>query len=230
MIEFLNTSSFFGLALSLAAYMAGMALKKRFRSPLFNPLLIAIVLTMGVLLLTGVKYDDYLTSAGMLSKFLTPATVCLAIPLYERLDMLKKNYRALLCGILSGVVTSVTCILALCALFGIGHAEYVTLLPKSVTTAIGMGVAEQLGGYTSITAASIIITGILGNAIGEAVLKLFHITDPIAKGVALGSSAHAIGTVKAMELGETEGAMSSLSIAVAGVMTVVFATIYANFL
>ncbi len=230
MIEFLSTSSFFGLALSLAAYMAGMALKKRFRSPLFNPLLIAIVLTMGVLLLTGVKYDDYLTNAGMLSKFLTPATVCLAIPLYERLDMLKKNYRALLCGILSGVITSVTCILALCALFGIGHAEYVTLLPKSVTTAIGMGVAEQLGGYTSITAASIIITGILGNAIGEAVLKLFHITDPIAKGVALGSSAHAIGTVKAMELGETEGAMSSLSIAVAGVMTVVFATIYANFL
>ncbi len=230
MTEFLSGSSFFGLALSLAAYMAGMALKKRFRSPLLNPLLIAIVLTMGVLLLTGVKYEDYLTSANMLSKFLTPATVCLAIPLYERLDMLKKNYRALLCGILSGVITSVTCILALCALFGIGHAEYVTLLPKSVTTAIGMGVAEQLGGYTSITAAAIIITGILGNAIGEGVLKLFHITDPIAKGVALGSSAHAIGTVKAMELGETEGAMSSLSIAVAGVMTVVFATIYANFL
>ncbi len=230
MTEFLSSSSFFGLALSLAAYMAGMALKKRFRSPLLNPLLIAIVLTMGVLLLTGVKYEDYLTSANMLSKFLTPATVCLAIPLYERLDMLKKNYRALLCGILSGVITSVTCILALCALFGIGHAEYVTLLPKSVTTAIGMGVAEQLGGYTSITAAAIIITGILGNAIGEGVLKLFRITDPIAKGVALGSSAHAIGTVKAMELGETEGAMSSLSIAVAGVMTVVFATIYANFL
>lgn len=230
MTEFLSSSSFFGLALSLAAYMAGMALKKRFRSPLLNPLLIAIVLTMGVLLLTGVKYEDYLTSANMLSKFLTPATVCLAIPLYERLDMLKKNYRALLCGILSGVITSVTCILALCALFGISHAEYVTLLPKSVTTAIGMGVAEQLGGYTSITAAAIIITGILGNAIGEGVLKLFHITDPIAKGVALGSSAHAIGTVKAMELGETEGAMSSLSIAVAGVMTVVFATIYANFL
>ncbi len=230
MTEFLSSSSFFGLALSLAAYMAGMALKKRFRSPLLNPLLIAIVLTMGVLLLTGVKYEDYLTSANMLSKFLTPATVCLAIPLYERLDMLKKNYRALLCGILSGVITSVTCIFALCALFGIGHAEYVTLLPKSVTTAIGMGVAEQLGGYTSITAAAIIITGILGNAIGEGVLKLFRITDPIAKGVALGSSAHAIGTVKAMELGETEGAMSSLSIAVAGVMTVVFATIYANFL
>lgn len=230
MTEFLSSSSFFGLALSLAAYMAGMALKKRFRSPLLNPLLIAIVLTMGVLLLTGVKYEEYLTSANMLSKFLTPATVCLAIPLYERLNMLKKNYRALLCGILSGVITSVTCILTLCALFGIGHAEYVTLLPKSVTTAIGMGVAEQLGGYTSITAAAIIITGILGNAIGEGVLKLFHITDPIAKGVALGSSAHAIGTVKAMELGETEGAMSSLSIAVAGVMTVVFATIYANFL
>ena len=230
MLDFLSNSSFFGLALSLAAYAVGMALKKRFRTPIMNPLLIAIILTIGVLLVTGVKYEDYQSSAGMLSKFLTPSTVCLAIPLYERLDMLKKNYRALLCGILSGVVTSVTCIFVLCALFGIGHAEYVTLLPKSVTTAIGMGIVEQMGGYPSIAAAAIIITGILGNAAGEAVMKLFRITDPLAKGVAYGTSAHAMGTAKAMEVGETEGAMSSLSIVVAGVMTVVFANIYANFL
>ncbi len=230
MLEFLSNSSFFGLAISLAAYAVGMALKKRFRIPIMNPLLIAIVLTIGVLLVTGVKYEDYEASAGILARFLTPSTVCLAIPLYERLDMLKKNYRALLCGILSGVVTSVTCIFVLCLLFGFGHEEYVTLLPKSVTTAIGVGIVEQMGGYTSITAASIIITGILGNAAGEMVMKLFHITEPLAKGVALGTASHAMGTTKAMELGETEGAMSSLSIVVAGVMTVVFATIYANFL
>lgn len=230
MRDFLANSSFFGLAVSLAAYEAGMALKKRFKSPLLNPLLIAIALTIGVLLLTGVTYEEYLGSAKLLSAFLTPATVCLAIPLYERLTLLKQNLRALLLGILSGVLTSVTCILALCLLFGLNHAQYVTLLPKSITTAIGMGVAEQLGGYPAIAAAVIIITGILGNAIGETVLRAFRITDPIAKGVALGTSAHAIGTVKAIEMGETEGAMSSLSIAVAGIMTVIFATVYANFL
>ena len=128
------------------------------------------------------------------------------------------------------MLTSLLCVLALVLLFGLTHEEYVTLLPKSITTAIGIGVSEELGGYVSITAAVIIITGVLGNVIGETVLKLFHITEPVAKGVALGSASHAIGTAKAMELGEVEGAISSLSIVVAGIMTVIGASVFAQFL
>ena len=128
-----------------------------------------------------------------------------------------------------GVLTSLTCVLIFCLIFKLSHENYVTLLPKSITTAIGMDVSKSLGGSDTITASVIIITGVLGNVIADVILKLFRITDPIAKGIALGTSAHAIGTSKALEIGETEGAMSSLSIAVAGLLTVLGSTIYANF-
>lgn len=131
-------------------------------------------------------------------------------------------------GLISGVLTSLISILALAAVFGFSHEEYVTLLPKSITTAIGMGVSEELGGIVTITVAVIIVTGILGNVIGEHVFRVFRIDEPIAKGVALGSASHAIGTAKAMELGEIEGAMSSLSIAVAGLLTVLGASVFAG--
>ncbi len=131
-------------------------------------------------------------------------------------------------GLISGVLTSLISILALAAVFGFSHEEYVTLLPKSITTAIGMGVSEELGGIVTITVAVIIVTGILGNVIGEHVFRIFRIDEPIAKGVALGSASHAIGTAKAMELGEIEGAMSSLSIAVAGLLTVLGASVFAG--
>ena len=127
---------------------------------------------------------------------------------------------------ISGVLTSLVCVLVLAMLFGLDHAAYVTLLPKSITTAIGMGVSEQLGGHVSITVAVIIITGVIGNMIAESVCRAFHITDPIARGVAIGTASHAIGTTKAMELGEVEGAMSSLSIVVAGVLTVAGASVF----
>ena len=165
-----------------------------------------------------------------MSWLLTPATVCLAIPLYEQLELLKKNWAAVAAGIVSGVLTSLATVFVLALLFGLNHQEYVTLLPKSITTAIGMGVSEELGGYVTITVAVIVITGVLGNILGELVCRIFGIKEPIAKGLALGTSAHAIGTAKAMELGEIEGAMSSLSIAVAGVITVVGASIFANLL
>ena len=161
---------------------------------------------------------------------MTPATVCLAIPLYEQVELLKKNVKAILAGLLSGVVTSVLCVLVLSYLFHLDHKVYVTLLPKSITTAIGMGVSEELGGYVTITVAVIVVTGVLGNVIAEAVCKLFKIEEPVAKGIAIGSAAHAVGTARAMEIGEVEGAMSSLSIAVAGLLTVVAAPIFANFL
>ena len=207
-----------------------MMIKRKFRLAICNPLLISIALTIAVLVLTGVDYGTYNESAKYLSYFLTPATVCLAVPLYQQLEQLKSNWKAILGGILSGVLTSLVTILVLAKLFGLGHAEYVTLLPKSITTAIGMGVSEELGGYVTITVAVIVITGVFGNMIAEAVCRLFRIREPIARGIAIGSAAHAIGTARAMEMGEIEGAMSSLSIAVAGLLTVVGASFFAPLL
>ena len=164
-----------------------------------------------------------------LSYFLTPATVALAVPLYEQIEPLKKNWKAILAGIFAGAMTSALCVLVLSLIFKLSHKQYVTLLPKSITTAIGMGVSEELGGYVTITVAVIVVTGVLGNILGEFVCKIFRITEPISKGLALGASSHAIGTAKAIEIGEIEGAMSSLAIAVAGILTVVFASVFANF-
>lgn len=229
MSEMLMTSAFFGVTVSLLTYMLGLWLKKKFKFAFLNPLLIAIVLTLIVVVACRMDYATYYEGAKYLSYLLTPATVCLAIPLYEQLEQLKRHWKAILAGILSGVLTSLGCVLAMAALFRLTHETYVTLLPKSITTAIGMGVSEELGGLVSITAAVIIVTGVFGNVVGELVLKLFRIREPVAKGVALGTSAHAIGTSKAMELGDVEGAMSSLSIAVSGLLTVIGASAFSMF-
>ena len=227
-MEMLNDSVFFGVVISLLAYYAGMWLKKKFKLPIFNPLLISIIITIVVLLCTKMDYQVYYSGAKYISYLLTPATICLAIPLYEQVSLLKKQWKAVVGGIVTGVITSMLCIFAMCLIMGLGHTEYVTLLPKSITTAIGMGVSEELGGYVTITVAVIIITGVFGNIIGEVVCKIFRINEPIAKGLALGTSAHAIGTAKAMEMGEVEGAMSSLSVAVAGLLTVIVASVFSG--
>ena len=221
---------FFGVVISLLAYELGMLLKKKFGFPIFNPLLISIAVVIVFLAVFDIDYQNYNDGAKYLSYLLTPATVCLAIPLYEQMEALKKNIKAILAGILSGVLTSLTVVLALALIFNLNHKMYVTLLPKSITTAIGMGVSEELGGAVTITVAVIIITGVLGNMLAETLCKLFHIDEPIAKGISIGSASHAIGTAKAMEMGDVEGAMSSLSIAVAGILTVVGASIYAMFI
>lgn len=230
MNEIMGNSLFFGVMISVAAYEIGVLLKKKFKLVIFNPLLIAIAVIIVILAITGVEYDTYNDGAKYLSYLLTPATVCLAVPLYEQLEILKKNLKAILAGILAGALTSVTSVLILAILFGLSHEEYVTLLPKSITTAIGMGVSEELGGIVTITVAVIIITGVLGNMFAEAVCRIFWIEEPIAKGIGIGSASHAIGTAKAMELGDIEGAMSSLSIAVSGLITVILASVYAQFL
>lgn len=230
MNEIMGNSLFFGVMISVAAYEIGVLLKKKFKLAIFNPLLIAIAVIIVILAITGVEYDTYNDGAKYLSYLLTPATVCLAVPLYEQLEILKKNLKAILAGILAGALTSVTSVLILAIPFGLSHEEYVTLLPKSITTAIGMGVSEELGGIVTITVAVIIITGVLGNMFAEVVCRIFRIEEPIAKGIGIGSASHAIGTAKAMELGDIEGAMSSLSIAVSGLITVILASVYAQFL
>lgn len=216
--------------MSLLAYLLGVVLKKKFKCAIFNPLLISIVITIVVLVTAHVDYDVYNQGASYLSWFLTPATVCLAIPLYEQWKLLKKNIKAVLLGIIAGVLTSLGTVWVLAEIMGLSHKEYVTLLPKSITTAIGMGVSEELGGYVTITVAVIVVTGVLGNIFGELICKIFRITDPIARGLSIGSASHAIGTAKAMELGEIEGAMSSLAIAVAGIFTVAASSFFCNFL
>ncbi|MCI8297804.1 MAG: LrgB family protein [Lachnospiraceae bacterium] len=226
---FFLESATLGVVVSLAGYMIGMAVKRRWKLPVFNPLLIAIILVIGFLLLFRVDYEAYNSSAKYLSYLLTPATVSLAIPLYQKLELLKKNGLAILVSVFSGAVASMGSILAMALLFGLSHEGYVTLLPKSITTAIGIGVAEELGGYPTITAAVIIITGVFGNMVAETLCKVFKISHPVARGLAIGSAAHAIGTTKAMEMGETEGAMSSLAIVVSGVITVLGAVVFAGF-
>lgn len=228
MQEFLGSSLFFGAVISILCYEVGLILQKRFRTAVLNPLLIGIVGVIAVLKLLRVDYEVYSSSAGYISYLLTPATVCLAVPLYEQLELLKKNFVAMAVGIMSGVLSSLFSILLLSRLFGMSHEMFVSLLPKSITTAIGMGISEEMGGIVTITVSVIVITGVLGNMIGEAVLKCFRIEEPVARGLAFGSSSHAIGTVKAMELGQVEGAMSSLAIVVSGLLTVILAPFFAQ--
>lgn len=230
MNEIFRNSVYFGVMISLLSYGLGSVLKKKFKLAIFNPLLISILFILGFLVLFDIDYEAYNNGGKYISFFLTPATVCLAIPLYEQLELLKKNFVAIFCGIFSGVLSSMGTIFLLSYLFKLNHKEYVTLLPKSITTAIGMGVSQELNGYVPITVAVIVITGIIGNIFAETVCKIFKITNPIAKGIAIGTSSHALGTAKAIELGEVEGAMSSLSIVVSGILTVITAGIFSNFL
>ena len=226
MKDFLGSSLFFGVILSFGSYLVGVYLKNKFKIFIFNPLLISIIISIATLLLLDIDYNSYNNGAKYLTYLLTPATVCLAIPLYEQMKQLKNNFTAIMIGIASGVITSAVTILILSLLFKLNHAQYVTLLPKSITTAIGIGLSEELGGYVAITVSAIMITGLFGNIAGELLCRILGIKHPVAKGVAIGTSTHVMGTAKAMEIGEIEGAMSSLAIAVAGCMTVIVAILF----
>lgn len=226
MNEIIGHAAYFGVTISLAGYAAGLWIKKKINKPFANPLLISILLVMASLLLLNIDYDTYNESAKYLSYLLTPATVCLAIPLYQQLSLLKKHWKAVIGGLTAGVASSLVSVLGLSMLFGLTHEQYVSLLPKSITTAIGMGLSEELGGVVTLTVASIILTGVLGAVIGEAVCRLFRIRDRVAVGLSFGSAAHAVGTSRALEIGEIEGAMSSLAIAVSGLITVTVASFF----
>lgn len=226
--EFIESSVFFGAAVSLTAYGIGMYLNRKFHFALFNPLLISIILTIAVLLLMNVSYDSYYRGAQYLSYLLTPATVCLAVPLYEKLETLKKNWKAILAGILSGILSSFGCV---------GHVAVVPPEPRRIRHIPARNPSRRpsesawrknWAGYISIAAAAIIITGIVGNISAEILLRIFRVTEPVAKGIAIGSSSHVIGTTKAVEMGGTEGAVSSLSIVVSGLITAVAASFFAQ--
>ena len=216
--EFLSSSSAWGVLLTLAAFALGTLINRVTGKAVFNPLLLGSIFVIILLSVLNISYADYKVSAAPVSYLLLPATISLAIPLYEKWDLLKENAAAIIAGISVGTLVSLGSALALAVAMGLTREQYVTLLPKSVTTAISM------------TGAIVILTGIAGNLLAETVCKVFHITDPIAKGVGIGTSAHAVGTSKALQMGEVEGAMSGLSIAVAGVLTAVLCPVFVNFI
>lgn len=225
MKEILMSSEHFGFVLSIFIFLLAIQIKLWLGWDFLNPLLLSTIMIVGILLLSDIPYEEYKQGAGLLNYFLTPATVCLAIPLYKQWNLLKNNFKAVLLGILAGTLSSIVSILLLGLAFHLPNEHISTLLPKSITTAIGMGISEEMGGYVTLTVAAIVLTGILGSILSDLVFRIFPIYHPIAKGLALGTSAHAIGTAKALEMGEVEGAMSSLAIVVAGILTVILVPI-----
>lgn len=225
--DLLSQSAVWGVLLTLAAFALGMLLNRCAGKAILNPLLLGSIFVIVFLSILHIPYADYKASAAPVNYLLLPATVSLAIPLYEKLDLLRKNAAAILAGITVGTLLSLGSAFVLALVLKLEHTQYVTLLPKSVTTAISMDVSAELGGIAALTGAIVILTGIAGNLLAESVCKWFHITDPIAKGIGIGTSSHAIGTSKALQMGEVEGAMSGLAIAVAGVLTAVLCPIFA---
>ena len=209
------------LMATILTYQFGLYLQKKTKSALCNPLLISIVLLIGLMLLTGYPNANYQAGMKTISWLMTPATICLAVPLYQQVNILKKNWKAVLAGITAGTLASLGYIFVMCRLLDVGDILTYSLLPKSITTAMGTALSTQTGGNEGITTAAIAITGILGNILGVPMCRLFKITHPVAQGVAFGTASHVIGTTKARELSDLTGAVSSLSLTVAGILTAV---------
>lgn len=222
MKEFLEGISLLPLALTFGAYQIGLFCRKKWNHPIVNPLLIAVILIIAFLLITGVSNEVYQEGTKGISWLLTPVTVCLAVPLYEQVKQLKKNLPAILAGVAAGAVTSLFFVLGLCLLLHTDREITVSLLPKSATSAMSMVLSEDAGGIGTLTAAVSILSGVQGALMGTGLCKLLRITDPIAQGVAFGTASHVVGTSKATELGAVQGAVSSLSLAVSGILTAVF--------
>lgn len=222
------TSPVFGVLISIIAYEIGALIKQKLKLSIFNPLLISIILLILFLMKFNIKYSDYNSGGQVISFFLAPATVALALPLYKKFSLFKKNAVPIIVGILCGATSGIVCVIVLSRLFGLSIEITKSLVPKSITTPIGMALAKQLGGIPSIAVVAIIITGILGSIIGPFLYKTLKINDKVAMGIAMGSSSHAVGTAKALEIGEAEGAMSSLTIAISGIITVIIAPILWN--
>ena len=221
MTEFFSGSAFCSVFLTLVAFWIGSVCQKKGKSVLFNPILIATAIVIAVLTLLDIPNQVYQEGCRVLTFFLTPATVCLALSLYQQLKKLRPHLWAILAGVAAGSVASLGTVWALSRVLGLEEVLLRSLLPKSVTSAIGFALAEEIGGIGAIATASIIFTGILGNMFGCAMLKLFKIRGQIAQGVAFGTASHVIGTPRAAQLSPLTGAVSSLSLTVAGILTTI---------
>ena len=229
MTEFLNTSTFFCVSLTLVAFCAAAALQQKWKLAVLNPIVLSAAVIIAVLKVLNISNETYQTGCKILSFLLTPATICLSISFYEQFQNLKKHLAAVAAGVAAGTVASVGAVWALSRLFGLDRALLASMLPKSVTTAIGVALSSELGGIAAITTAAIIITGIFGNIIGPALCRLFRLEDPVAQGAAFGTAAHVIGTTRAMEMNALAGAVSSLALTLAGIITCILMSFLAQY-
>ena len=221
-MRLLESIDIFPVLLTLAAFRIGQLCQQKWKKQILNPTLIGMMLVIAFLLATGMNTEGYTTGTRTMSWLMTPATICLAIPMYEQFQVLKKSLKAILAGVAAGALSCMLVVAAVGLLLEFEQSILISLLPKSVTTAIGVSLSELFGGMGGVTTAAIIVTGIGGNMMGPTLCKLFGITDPVAQGVAFGTSAHVIGTAKANEISELTGAASSLSLVVAGLLTAAF--------
>lgn len=221
-------TAFFGIALTLLAFKIGMIINQKTKQIIFNPLLIAIIIVIAFLAITGISYDTYYVGASNIQFLLTPATIALAVPLYRQLEVLKKNFKAILCAILAGSVSCAITMFILAKIFNMPSEIYYGLTSKSVTLAIALGITSELGGIAGVTCVGVVVSGIIGAAFVTVFSKVFKITNPIALGLSVGTASHAIGTSRAIQLDELVGAMGSLAIVIAGVLTVIIAPVMAG--
>lgn len=215
-------SPFFGIALSIAAFWIGEKIQKKTGFVICNPLIIAIVIIIGVLLIFKIPYESYNRGGAIINMFLAPATACLAVSIYSKIDMLKKNWLPILVGCTAGSLASMLSVYGLCRLFDLDEKMTNSLIPKSVTTPIAVSISSSHSGIVPVTVVAVIFTGILGSIFAPYLIRLFRVNDPMAAGLSIGACSHAVGTSKALELGETEGAMSGLAIGICGILTVIF--------
>ena len=214
-------SPLFGILLTLVTFEIGVTISKKFKYSFLNPLLIANVLIVGFLLITGISLESYNVGGDYISVMLSPATVVLAVPLYRQISKLKQFWKPILAGIFAGSLTSLACVIVVSKLVGLSETLMLSLLPKSITIPMGSVVSAQIGGIPPVTIIAITITGITGAVSAPAVCRFCRIKHKVAQGIAIGTASHALGTTRAMEMGEVQGAMSSLSIGVAGLFTAI---------
>jgi predicted murein hydrolase (TIGR00659 family) len=229
MKEYFANSLFFGIFLTIFMYQVGVQIQKKLKLPIFNPVLVSMFAIIAVLVITDIPYETYEQGAKFIGNMLTPLTVCLAVPLYRQLRVLKENVAAVLISISCGCLAHIVTLIVLANVLGVEDILRNSLLGKSVTTAIALGITEELGGIQAITIIGVMVAGMMGPIVGPTVLRLVGVKEPVAVGLGLGSAAHAIGTSKALEIGEVQGAMSSLAIVVTGILTVVVVPIVMNF-
>ena len=230
MPEMIFKLSLFPLVITIGAFMIGLWLKKKLKHPLCNPFFIGVILTGTFLVLSKMPMSTYLTGTEKMTWLITPATVALALPLYEQLKKLKGQLAAIFAGVIAGAVSSLALVGGTCLLFALPREITVSLLPKSITTAMAMVLAEQSGGITSIAAGGVAIAGLTGSLLGPVLCKLFRFKDPIVQGVAYGTASHVIGTSRVMEINPLSGAVSTLSLVVAGVLTAILMPILCAFI
>lgn len=222
----LTATPLFGVSVTVFAYAIGVWMNKRAKTPLVNPMLVSLLLIIGVLLLFDIPYENYQIGGDMIEIFLAPATALIAVKIYQQFDRLRENWLPVLLGTAVGSAISMICVILLCRVFFLDRELLASLLPKSVTTAIAVSLSEQAGGLVPVTVAAVVITGVFGAAFAPLMIRVFGVKDPVEAGLAIGTCSHALGTTKAIEIGDVEGAMSGVALGVAGLITVVYTTFF----